>query len=234
MSAPTARLAVLAVLTLAACGGEPAPPPVTPPPTPPTAEPAPAPPPSAEPSAAPSATPSADPAADAPPAPKPTSGRPPVLKTASAEIVDTFGSSPAAKLEIGEKEIATLKIPENALDRGYNVTWKLDPKGKSTQGLVGKIYRTQMQIAGQPNFTKVDSAGPPFELTFPAGNKKDANLAIGEIVTDDKGREKIVWQVIAPKKIDDVAGMAYFEVSTLGDYYLHVTTKAPTPPPAAK
>ena len=64
----------------------------------------------------------------------------------------------------------------------------------------------------------------------PARNKKDANLAIGKIVTDDKGREKIEWTIVAPVKIDDVAGTAHFELKSLPNAFLHVTTKAPTEP----
>jgi len=152
------------------------------------------------------------------------------LRTSDTEITDTFGSSPAAKLEIGESEKAVLKIPENALERGYNITFKLDPKGKATGVAIGKIYRTMSQIAGQPEFSKVVSAGEPFQLQMPAGNKKDANLAIGEILVDERGKEKITWTVIAPTKIDDVTGTAYFDLTFLADAYIHITTKAPTAP----
>jgi hypothetical protein len=69
------------------------------------------------------------------------------------------------------------------------------------------------------------SVGGPFELQLPAGNKKDANLALGEI-----GGGRVTWKVIAPKKIDDVAGIAYFEITELNDHYVHVTTKAVTEP----
>jgi hypothetical protein len=65
---------------------------------------------------------------------------------------------------------------------------------------------------------------------MPAGDKKDANLAIGEISTDDKGKPKIVWTVVAPVKIDDTTASARFELKTLSDAYLHITTKAVTAP----
>jgi len=65
---------------------------------------------------------------------------------------------------------------------------------------------------------------------MPAGDKKDANLAIGEISTDDKGKPKIVWTVVAPVKIDDTTAAARFEIKALSDAYLHVTTKAVTAP----
>jgi hypothetical protein len=227
------QLCCLSALGLLACSGEPPPKPVTPSDTSSSTK---------TETAAPDTSTEEEPAADAPDAgaseakaekPKAPqaegSGRPPVLKSDSEEITDTFGTSPAAKLEIGDgEEIATLKIPENALDRGYNITFKLDPKGKNGGGLVGKLYRIRTQVAGSQYWTKVDSAGPPFQLTFPAGNKKDANLAIGEIKVDDNDREKVTWQVVAPLKIDDTTGKAYFELSWLADAYVHITTKPPT------
>jgi hypothetical protein len=156
-----------------------------------------------------------------------------VLKMAAEEIVDTFGVSPA-KLELGEQEKATLKIPENALTVGVNITFKLDKKGKSGGAQVGKIYRITPVIppAGEPS--KVQTAGPPFELALPAGNKKEANLAFGEVVIDDKGKEKIVWTVLAPLKIDDATATAYFELPSLSDAFLHITTRPVTPPAAPK
>lgn len=220
--------AVLAIgfAALAAC----APPP---PPAPPPAKQE-APPPSVPPSVAESPPPAS--AAAPPPEPESTAapksrGGIPVLKMDSEEIVDTFGSAPA-KLELGEQEKAILRIPENALTGGVNITFKIEKKGKAGGGLVGKIYRITPVIppAGEP--TKVDTAGAPFDLALPAGNKKDANLAIGVIATDDKGKEKIVWTVIAPLKIDDATATAHFEIPSLSDAFLHVTTRAVTPPAA--
>lgn len=213
-----------------ACG---TPPPVeAPKPEPaPTAEPAM----TAEPAPAASGAPSA--AASAEPEAKPKkagSGRPPILKMDPAEITDTFGSTPAAKLEIGDKEPAIFRIPENALTRATNVTFKLDSKGKNGGGLVGKVYRVTFIVppAGDP--VAITSESEPFELRLPAGNKKDANLAVGEITTDDKGREKVVWTVSAPKKIDDAASAAFFDVATLRDAWIHITTKPPAGPPPEK
>ncbi len=233
----TLSLAAVAALSLVACGGG-APTPATPgegdglPLATPSALPAPAPGPiaSAAPSAAPAAAPapsaaaSADPAADKPK--RISSGRPAVLKQDSTEITDTFGSSPPGKITIGDTNPSVLVIPEFALDRGHNITFKLDPKGK-THGLpVGKIFHVMAQVGGSPNYTTVASVGPAFELQMPAGNKKDANLAIGTITQDEKtARETVSWKVIAPKRIDDATGMAYFELAQLPDAYLHVTTK---------
>jgi hypothetical protein len=189
-----------------------------------TAKPAPMdPPPADTPEAAPTATASA--AASAPPVPQ-GSGRPPVLKMDPTEISDTFGVSPGAKLELGsDPEKAVMRIPEGAFETGVNVTFKLDPKGKTTGILIGKVYHLTAVIPPSGTPVRIVTVGGPFELQLPAGNKKDANLAIGEI-----GGGRVTWKVIAPKKIDDVAGIAYFEITELYDHYLHVTTKAVTAP----
>jgi hypothetical protein len=212
----------LAVTLAAACGSEPPPPPETPK-APVTA---PEPVATTEPTAAPADSAAPAPDADAGAPKKASSGRPPILKSDALEITDTFGSTPAARLEIGDKELASLRIPENALDRGTNVTFKLDAKGKNGGGLVGKVYRITLIIPPSGTPTKITSGGDPFEIRLPAGNKKDANLAMGEITVDDKGKEKVVWTVVAPTKIDDATATAYFDVPSLGDQWIHVTTKA--------
>jgi hypothetical protein len=233
MLATRAPVGFCALVLLAACGGEPAP--VAPPaPTDaPTALPAPTTSASAEaappaPSATPSAKPSGSAAADMPPAPKPSSGRPAVLMSDSAELTGTFGSSPGAKLELGDKDKTTLKIPENALAKGTVITFKIDAKGKANGAPIGKILHLIPVVPPAQEPSTITSEGPPFELQMPAGNKKDANLAVGTIAVDDKGREKITWKVYAPKRIDDVAGIAYFELPTISESFIHVTTKAPT------
>jgi hypothetical protein len=218
-----------ALVLLAACGGEPAP--VAPPA--PTDAPAATPAPTATATAeatppAPSAAPSGSAAADMPPAPKPSSGRPAVMMSDSAELSGTFGSSPGAKLELGDKDKMTLKIPENALSKGTVITFKIDAKGKANGAPLGKILHLIPVIPPAQEPSTITSEGPAFELQMPAGNKKDANLAVGAISVDDKGREKITWKVYAPKRIDDVAGIAYFELPTITESFIHVTTKAPT------
>jgi|GEM_PF-3156975 hypothetical protein len=179
----------------------------------------------AAPAATPTATASA--AASAPPADQ-GSGRPPVLKMDPTEISDTFGVSPGAKLELGnDPEKAVMRIPEGAFETGVNVTFKLDPKGKTTGILVGKVYHLTAVIPPSGTPARIVSAAGPFKLELPAGNKKDANLALGEI-----GGGRVTWKVIAPTKIDDVSGVAYYEITELYDHYLHVTTKAVTAPAA--
>lgn len=174
--------------------------------------------PTADPTAAPKATASAPPAQG--------DGRPPVLKMDPEVISDTFGVSPGAKLELGPDDAkAVMRIPENAFSTGVNVTFKIDKKGKTTGILVGQVYRLTAVIPPSGTPERVVTAAGPFAIQLPAGNKKDANLAIGEI-----GAGKVTWKVIAPLKIDDVTGVAYYEINELYDYYLHVTTKAVTAP----
>ncbi|AKT36370.1 hypothetical protein [Chondromyces crocatus] len=214
--------ALFGAWALAACGASEPPPPAAPPPAPP--------PPVAEPEPEPEPEPSAPPA-DAKPEPAQSSGRTPLFKSDPEEITDSFGSSPAAKLELGDDTgRATLRIPENALSQGVNITFKIEKKGKTSGPPIGKVYRTSGVVPPDGTPREIESAGPVFELAFPAGNKKDANLAIGTISLDDKGREKIDWIVVAPKRIDDAMGLAYFELSKLPNAYLHITTKAPTEP----
>ena len=216
------RFSLVFALVLAACGNEPsaaAPPQPT---EPPSAAPAA---PSATPEAAPSAAPSASAKASAAPeAPKPGSGRPAVLKSDSSEITDTFGSSPASKLELGDKDIATLRLPEGGLRTGTLITFKIEKSSKSAGGVIGKIYQIKSVIPPSSDAQQIESQGPPFVLELPAGAKKDANLAIG--IEDEKG--KLKWTIVAPKRIDDARSVAIFELTTLPSGYLHVTTKAPS------
>ena len=216
---------VLIALSLFACSGDKPPEPATP--TPSATASTPPEPPSAMPSAVASAMPSASASADASATAKPSTGRPPVLKTDPVEAADTFGYSPAAKLQVGEKDFATLKIPENALKTATNVTFKIEKSGKSNGPPVGKIYHVIAVVPPATSAEPLPTNGPPFEVVLPAGAKKDANLAVGEITVDNNGREKIKWSIIAPTKIDDVSNLAYFELQALGNLYIHVTTKAP-------
>ncbi|MFT3773746.1 MAG: hypothetical protein QM820_50885 [Minicystis sp.] len=214
-------------LLLAACGGEPAP--VAPPQATAEATAAPAPPPppapTAEPTAAPTAAPSATASAGpAKPPPKQSSGRPAVMKSDPKEITDSFGSTPASKLELGDKDIATLRIPEGALRQATNITFRIDARGKANGAPSGKIYQISANYPPSGAPESIESQGDPFVLELPAGAKKDANLAIG--IEDEKGRVK--WTVVAPKRIDDVRNVAIFELGTLPSGWLHVTAKAPT------
>lgn len=213
-------------LFLAACGNDPAPAAPPQPTETPSAAPAPeaAPKPTQAPTAEPAPTASAKASAAPEAPPKPTSsGRPAVMKSDPSEITDTFGSSPASKLELGDKDPATLRLPEGGLHTGTVITFKIDTRGKSTGGQVGKIYRINAVIPPGSTPEAIPTGGPPFVLEMPAGTRKDANLAIG--VEDGA---KVKWTIVAPKRIDDARNVAIFELDTLPSAWLHVTTKAPT------
>jgi hypothetical protein len=215
----------IVAVALLGCSGDPPPPAASPEPTATAAPPPPAETATAAPTAAPAPTESPD--AGAPAKPTGRQGGPAVIKSDAKEVTDSFGSIPGAKIEIGDKEKAVLKIPEHALSQATNITFKIDTKGRSGGGQIGKIYRITSVIPPASTPTNIESSGPPFELQMPAGSKKDANLAVGRVEVDDKGREKIKWEIIAPKRIDDVSNTAYFEITALGDVILHVTNKAP-------
>lgn len=179
----------------------------------------------AKPEAPPAETASA--AASAPPPPSgPQDSRPPVLKSDDEEVQDTIGVSPGAKMEVGDDTgRATLRIYENSFTTGVNVTFKIDKKAKAGGQVLGKIYHVTVVIPPSPTPEKISSNGHPFEVKLPAGNQKNANLAIGEI-----SGGKVTWRVIAPEKIDDATGIAQYHLPDLFDYYLHVTTRPVTAP----
>jgi hypothetical protein len=183
---------------------------------------------SASASAAPEASASASASASAAPDRPKSSGRPPVLLSDAKSITDTFGFSPGAKLELGEKEIATLRIPEGAFTQATNVTFALDTKCKTTGLVTGKLYK--ITAPPPPPGTPapvVSNNGSPFVLLMPTSKKANLNLAIGNFDKDAKGNETIKWKIVAPTKTDDAAGMAEFDLETLPDACLHLTNKAP-------
>jgi len=149
-----------------------------------------------------------------------------MVKSDPSEITDTFSTNQPAKLELGDKDMAVLRIPSGSLGRATNITFKLEPRGKSQPPVVGKIYKLFSVYAPSttPEPQVETNNGEPFVLELPAGAKKDANLAIG--VEDEKG--KVKWTVVAPKRIDDVRNVAVFELNALPSALLHITTKAPT------
>lgn len=211
--------------------------PANPPPQP-TAEPtvAPtataAPVPTAEPTAAPSAEPSAAPSASASAAPdKPRlSGRPPVLLSDPKSITDTFGFSPGAKLELGDKEIATLRIPEGGFTTATNVTFALDGKCKTTGLVFGRVYKVTPAIPPESKPVSVASNnGSPFVLFMPTGKKKDLNLAIGTFGKDARGNDNLTWKIVPAKNQDEANALAEFHLDPLPDACLHLTNKAITP-----
>jgi hypothetical protein len=212
---PLGLLASLAVF--AACGGEPAAP--TQPTAAPTAPPAPVatPEPKPDPTPAPTASASASAVASSKPA---SSGRPNVIKSDPTEIADTFGTSPGSKLELGDKDIATLRLPEGALHTATVLTFRIAKGGKASGGALGKTYQILPVVPPASEAAPIDSAGPPFVLELPS-TKKDGNLAIGA----DDGKGKLKWTVVAPKRYDDDRKVLVFELTTLPAGFIHVTSK---------
>ncbi len=215
---------VICASTVAACGGQPvapgeptaeAPPPVAKPELPPPAEEE-----GAEPAA--SAAPPADPASTG----RAPSGRPPLFFPNPTKITEQVGETPAAKFEVGGNEGAYLKVPEYAIRTAVLLTFMIDKKAKRHKGAVGETYRIQAQIPPSAEFSSVESGGPMFEVKLPK-NGPAANLAIGETKVDGAGKETTTWKVIAPKKVDDAAKAAIFEIAGFTNATLHLTTEAP-------
>lgn len=189
----------------------------------------------AAPTAAPTAEPTAEPtgtaAASAAPVPDKTksSGRPPVLLADPKSITDTLGSSPGAKMELGDKEITTLRIPEGAFSQATNVTFAIDTKCKTTGVVTGKLYKITPAIPPESKAVSIPSNnGAPFVLIMPGTKKRDLNLAIGSFTKDAKGNETLQWKVLAPAKTDESTGMFEFHLDTLPDGCVHLTNKPPT------
>jgi hypothetical protein len=158
-----------------------------------------------------------------------------VLLSDEKELRAAVSMSPGAKFELGDDTgRAIFRIREGALSSPHVFTFKVDTKAKSTGVPVGKTYRLIVQIESSSELPKVDTIDKPFEFTFPTSGKKDANLAVGEITTDAKGVEKINWTIIAPEKVDESTGTAFFKMPSAGNYILHMTLKAPTAPAAPK
>jgi hypothetical protein len=185
--------------------------------------------PTAEPTAAPTTAPTSEPTAapTAAPSTPPSSGRPPLLFSHSEKIANTFGASPAAKLELGS-EGAVMRIPEYALRDTVNVVFALDKKpalNRKKKGGEGALYRLtgQRPPAEEAATVATDMA---FELKLPVGKLTSPNLAVGEPKKDDKGRDTIGWTIVAPKKVE--GGFAYFDLKSFTDASLQLTSEAPS------
>ncbi|MBL8742789.1 MAG: hypothetical protein JNK04_16890 [Myxococcales bacterium] len=223
MSRTALWLAVPCAAALAACAAS------TPTQTEPTAEATAVPEVTAEPTSVPSSEPtaSATATAEAPPASTlpPPSGRPPLLVEKTDKITDTFGATPAAKLVL-KNEGGWFRIPEHALNEGILVTFMIDKKApKKAKGGAGSIYRLNAQVPPAEESRTITSRGPAFELRLPTAKVASPNLAVGEAGKDDKGKDTIVWKVIAPKKTEE--GFATFELTAFTNPILQITNEAP-------
>jgi len=170
---------------------------------------------------------------------RPSSGRPMIQMGPSATIESTFGVSPGAILKLkAEGGAITLKIPEGALDTGYNLSFKLDKKGQVKKGgVLGSIAYLKLTPGDKLRARAVPTRGDKYELRVPLNGKASVNLAVGAVETDKEGVEtgKPTWKVYAPDRIEEGFGEAYFMVPEIGPVmYIHATTAEATEPvPAA-
>lgn len=162
----------------------------------------------------------------------PPSGRIASIVDGQDKATGQFGSAPA-KLVL-KADQSSLKIPEYALnDNGYLLTFMIDKKApKKAKGGSGNVLRLQSQIPPAESFTSISSRGPKFVLRLPIGKLTTANLAMGEVTMDDKGKETVKeFTVIAPSKTD--GGFAEFEITDFTNLSLQVTSDPPSTPAAS-
>lgn len=160
---------------------------------------------------------------------KPSSGRPMIQMGPKAIIESTFGATPGAVLKLaGEGGNFTLRIPEYALSRGYNITWKIDKKGQVKKGsVVGSIAYLKLTPGDKLEARADTAADKPFQIHVPLNGRASLNLAVGSVKTDDQGNEtgKPIWKVYPPTRIEEGFGEAHFELPEIGPVmYIHATT----------
>lgn len=157
----------------------------------------------------------------------PPSGRPAMSFEGKDKVQNGIGETPSAKIVLTSDQ-STLRIPEYAFFAGEPilVTFMVDKKPpKKAKGGTGQVYRMMAQKPPAEDTTTVTTRGPKFNLRLPAGKAATANLAVGEIKKDDKGKEQITWKVIAPLKTEE--GFAIFELTEFGNTLLQITSEAP-------
>ncbi|MFO0549710.1 MAG: hypothetical protein U0271_15060 [Polyangiaceae bacterium] len=181
-----------------------------------------------QPSATASTTASAEPtttaSASSQPSTPPPSGRTPMTFEGKEKISEGVAEPPAKFKLTGDG--ARFILPEYALRDNYLVTFMVDKKPPAkAKGGAGSAYRLQAQSPPAETFIAITTAGPKFEIRLPLGKLTTANLAVGEVKTNDKGKEVVEWKIIAPKKTED--GLAVFEVEGFQNTLLQLTSEAP-------
>jgi hypothetical protein len=149
-----------------------------------------------------------------------------------AAIESTFGATPGAVLKLkGEGGNMTLRIPEYALDRGYNLVWKID-KGKVKKGaVVGSVAYLKLMPGDKLKARADRAADKPFQIRVPLGSGGSVNLAVGVMETDDQGNEKgnPTWKVYPPSHVEEAFKEVHFELPAIGPVmYIHATTDEAT------
>lgn len=226
------------VFAAAACGGGSTQPPQAPPPAPvATVVPAPEPEPEPVTEEADAGTEAADATtADAEPETtqlRPSSNRPMtiIMDPTTPQTVAYDGA--VVRLSNG----AELRLPAGSLSDQRNIVFFVDQKAKGTKGKVGDVYQLRLEIPGRSYVMgqarpsePVDSAGPNFvmKLPLPQG-MESANLAVEQVTQGANQRTKSEWRVIPMTKLEtaDPNNRAVFELRSLPDGYLHLTSQAP-------
>lgn len=221
-------------LVVAACGGGPTPPADTPAPKATATTPPP------EPTASAKATDTPDAAAPEPPAkPKPAAGGVVPIYSGATEpqTIGTIGA--VFRIDDG----AELRIPTGWFNASRNILMAVDKKGKGTTGKLGAVYEihvqmpdTQFRMGEESPSDSITSQADPFviKLPLPKGTES-ASIAIESIALDAKTkRNKSTWTVMAQTKVEtaDTGNKAVFELRTLPDGHVHLTTQAPSAAPA--
>jgi hypothetical protein len=136
---------------------------------------------------------------------------------------------------------AELRIPSGAINEARNIIFWVNKKNRGYKGRIGEVYELRAQVpereyvVGQESPSQpLPTAGDPFVLKLPLPAGKDsANLAVERVEQDARThRTKSAWTVVPMTKMEtaDPANRAVFELNTIPDANVHLTTEAPTSP----
>jgi len=139
------------------------------------------------------------------------SGRPIVQYVEANGVTTTLGRD-GGILKIGD---ASLRIPENALREGMNVTFALAPKVKGPAGAIGPVYKVAPETR---------TVGAAFQLVLPVpAGVSSAAFAVETTTGEKSAKAKASWQTIPATKIftDRDPNVALLELDSL--FEGHVT-----------
>lgn len=136
---------------------------------------------------------------------------------------------------------AEFRIPNGAVSEQRNIIFWVNKKNKGYKGKLGEVYELRAQVPEREYMVGAESpsqplptAGDPFVLKLPLPAGKDsANLAVERIEEDARTkRNKSTWMVVPMTKLEtaDPANRAVFELNTIPDANVHLTTEPPTGP----
>lgn len=139
------------------------------------------------------------------------SGRPIVQYVEASAVTTTLGRD-GGILKIGD---ASLRIPENALRDGMNVTFALAPKVKGPANAVGSVYKVAPDTR---------SVGAPFQIVLPVPQGvQELSFAFTTSADEKSAKGKVSWQTVPATKVftDMQPPLALLEVESL--FEGHVT-----------